>query len=1173
MSDLIKRAKAMGHSAVALTDHGNMFGAVEFYSKAKDLGVKAILGSEIFHAGQSRTLEIVRELEPERTTPKAFHLVLLARSNAGYKSLCRVVSYGYLDGDNPVPIVTESRLSENNEDLIALSGCLQGEFGFLVENLLQHSPDPMGEFETPTSPLCEQIVLALREHAAVMNGRYGAGNYYVELIDNNLPRQKRVLPLLALVAQKLDLPLVATCDSHYLKDSDREAHAVLTAIKNELTMSLIRSRIKDARFHLFSDEEMEAAYAAWPEALANTARIAEQCNVKLEFGKYYLPKFELEGGEKESDALIRLATAGLQERIERLEALQGRPLTPEERKVYDDRLAYELQVIISMGFPGYFLIVQDFINWAKKQDIPVGPGRGSGAGSIVAYALRITDLDPIPLNLIFERFLNPERVSMPDFDVDFCQDRRDEVIAYVTRKYGPENVAQITTFGKMKAKAAIRDVGRVMELGYKRVDKIAKLIPDELDIKLADALEREPLLLEEAKKDPLVDDLLKLALQIEGLSRHTSVHAAGVVISEGGMHNYVPVYRTPESSLITQYEMKNAEKVGLVKFDFLGLKTLTVIHKAQQIIRKGLNPDFNIETIPLTDRKTYELISTGFSVGIFQLESTGMQDLISRLKPSRFEDVVAIMALYRPGPLGSGMVDDFIERKHGRQEIEYLLPQLESILAETYGIILYQEQVQKIAATLASYSLGEADLLRRAMGKKKPEEMAQQKARFVDGCKANSIDEKIADELFELMAKFAEYGFNKSHSAAYGLVCYQTAYLKTYYPEQFMAAIMTCDMDNTDKVTRYIEECRRLKFTVLPPSINRSFLEFTVPAPRTIDFALAAIKGIGAASIEPLVEEREKNGPYRSLTDLACRVNLHRVGKKTFELLNQAAAMDDFKLTRNQIMGVIPAMVKDSENRHVNRAAGQRLLFDLGDDEGTPSAPAAADWDDPANIQPSDDTPMDWLLYERKLLGSFITGHPLDLYTEDVRRFSKLRISDIPKNVGAKNTPMVVFLSAISERLTKSGRRMAYLMLEDRTGSSEVVFFPPDEFAGYPPTHSLVVVNLTIRKSFDDTSLQVRAESVVALEAVRKEVVKRVNIRLHADRQMDAAQTALHRATMARIKSLVDANPGKTRVQLTLDYKQAHVSITPQTEWGVDLNDAFYQNIKGMKNQGVELSY
>ena len=597
ISDLIEAVKAMGHNALAITDHSNMFGAIEHYTKCKSAGIKPILGCEIFHEGSAET-HAAASLRDQIPKPEAFRLVTIAQSNKGYKSLCRVVSFGYLHSDfsRPVPIVNESDLDSETEGLIVLSGCLKGEFPYLVSLLATFSDDVCSILTNPPCETSAEIVSALKKHVNRMVKRYGKDNYYVELTNNNLPDQIRLLPQIANAGKWFNLPLVAAADSHYTNDDFIDAHAVLIGIKNDLTMSKLRRRRKNTRFHLPSNEEMLATFAQWPEAITNTNKIANSCDVEIKFGIYYLPQFELEGTEDINSALRRLSYEGLEDRYEQLEPLYGDWLSAEKKEEYTKRLDYELDIIINMEFPGYFLIVQDFINWAKDQDIPVGPGRGSGAGSLVAYALKITDIDPIPLSLIFERFLNPERISMPDFDVDFCQFRRHEVIQYVTRKYGEECTSMITTFGKMKAKAALRDVGRVLELGYTKVDRIAKLVPNELEITLTDALEKEPRILEEASKDESIDEMIKIARQLEGLSRHTSVHAAGVVVTDGPMENYVPVYRAEEGGpLITMYEMKNAEKVGLVKFDFLGLKTLTVVHKAVQIIRKSLDPDFNID--------------------------------------------------------------------------------------------------------------------------------------------------------------------------------------------------------------------------------------------------------------------------------------------------------------------------------------------------------------------------------------------------------------------------------------------------------------------------------------------------------------------------------------------------------------------------------------------------
>ena len=1151
ITDMVQKAKDLGHTAIALTDHTNMFGAVEFYTACKGAGINPIIGCEIFHEGLPSTIDLVDTKTPGLD---GFHLTLLAKTTKGYHSLMRIVSYGYLRSKSAAPIVCGSDLDQETEDLFALSSCLRGEFGRLVAKFADIEPN-VAAFDKPSKDGLP-ILKALNLHVKTMIERFGSNHYFIEIIDNNLSKQKELIPWLVAAARHYGLPLVATADAHYLDKDFSEAHAVLTSVKNDLTMSKIRERRKDVTFHLLDNEEMLARFSEYPDALSNTLLIADQCEVKLTFGEFFLPEFDL-NGEDINDALKRISKEGLKERLNFINKMAQTPLTQEQETVYWDRLDYELNVIVEMGFPGYFLIVQDFINWAKDHDIPVGPGRGSGAGSIVAYALRITDLDPIPLNLIFERFLNPERISMPDFDVDFCQSRRDEVIHYVAEKYGKSNVAQITTFGKMKAKAAVRDVGRVLEMGYTRVDRIAKLIPNELDIKLQDAIDQEPRLMEEAKKDPLVDDLLKIALQVEGLSRHTSVHAAGVVISNGPMENFVPVYKAEdEGSLITQYEMKNAEKVGLVKFDFLGLKTLTVVHKAVEIVRKSLDPEFAIEFIDLEDPKVYEQVSLGHTCAIFQLESSGMQALNIKLKPSCFEDIIAVVALFRPGPLGSGMVDDFIERKHGKQEITYPLPQLEPILKDTYGIILYQEQVQKIAAVLANYSLGEADLLRRAMGKKKPEEMAKQKSRFLAGAAENKIDTQVADDVFELMSKFAAYGFNKSHSAAYGLVSYQTAFLKTHFPAEFMAAIMTCDLDNTDKLIRYIEECHRLKFKIIAPSLNQSHLEFTVPDRTSICFALTAIKGIGTAPLIPIIEDRTARGPYKNLTELAKRVNLHKVGKKTLELMTEAGCFDEFEYSRSTVTKCIPDMVKYSENHHSAKISGQQMLFM---EEADDTSQFIAEWETSMKKEPDWSPSITWLLKEKKILGVFLSRHPCDVYKEDRERFGRLKIANIPKVVGQKNQPIVCFMSSYSERLTKSGKKMAYVNIEDSTGSVEAVMFQNEIPSEFPPLNTMIVAYASISKSYDGQSINCRLEKMVPLGLVREEMTKSAKIFFKVDTSFPQNTKDL----VHKVYGLTRQSPGKTPFTVTLRFPEGEVTIKPENNT-FGLNEGLYGDLTNL---------
>ncbi|MGE0172875.1 MAG: DNA polymerase III subunit alpha [Oligoflexales bacterium] len=1138
ISDLVKKAKILDHKAVALTDHGNMFGALEFYLKCKENGIKPILGCEIYHENAHNTVK-------DKEKPQAFHLVLLAKTLNGYNNLIKVVSHGY-DHFDQVPIVKNSTLDLVNGDLIALSACARGEFGYLVGKIFSLGLDVTAELQNPTTPQSKAVCAALKYHVEMMVGRYGRENYFVELIDNNLEEQKRLLPGLVAAAKFFDLNIVATADAHYVNQEDEDAHMILTAIKNELRVSDFKHRRRGAQFHLYDNERMRELYGAWPDALANTQRIADMCDVKFEFGKYFLPKYPLPGNETEAEALTRLSQEGLEERLVHLRKMYGASLNEAAEQKYKERLAYETDVIISMGFPGYFLIVQDFINWAKKNGIPVGPGRGSGAGSLVAYALKITDLDPIALNLIFERFLNPDRISMPDFDVDFCQNRRDEVIAYVTEKYGKNNVAQITTFGKMKAKAAIRDVGRVLEIGYGKVDRIAKLIPNEIDIKLKDALQQEPRILEEAKKDSAINDMIVLAGKIEGICRHTSVHAAGVVISDGGMENYVPVYKGPDGSLITQFEMKNVEKIGLVKFDFLGLKTLTVIADAEKLIRETIDPNFRIEEINVEDPKVYDLISTGNTVGIFQLESSGMQSLVTRLKPSCFEDLVAIVALFRPGPLGSGMVDDFIECKHGRQKIHYLLPELQPILKDTYGVILYQEQVLKVAADLANYTLGEADLLRRAMGKKKPEEMAQQKSRFVAGCVSNNIKEGLAVELFELIEKFSSYGFNKSHSAAYGLVSYQTAFLKHHFPEQFMAAIMTSDLDNTEKIVRYVEECRRFKFEIIPPDINRCFFEFTVPRKQAITFGLGAVKGLGQGSLNLIIEDRENQGPFKNMEDFCKRVNLGVLGKKTLEILIKVGCFDCFKLSRKDLLEALSDMFEFSRDLHAAKTNGQGSLFDEMDAD-VEESPELLNLHPSLKVRDIQD-----LQDERRLLGMFLSDHPLNFFALDVKKFGKIRLSQIPDRVGEKQLPVVCYVSDISERTSKSGKRLIYVTLEDTTGSQVAMMFEGEESANIQKD-SVNVALINVTKSFDGASINVRLEKVIPIETVRKNYVRKILVTMSAGAEGDQSSKL---EALRELKSVIAAHPGPAEIRLQLHINNIVVPILAENA-KVDLSDQF----------------
>lgn len=1189
IKELVKRAKAMGHTHVALTDHGNMHGAVEFYLAAKSADITPILGCEIYHRAFSEDLdEFSKEISDESFQNTTFHLVLLAKNTKGYKNLLKIVSSGYLGAHlQEVPTVALTALKTHSSDLIALSGCARGELGFLVR-LLRHLSQGSKLILDEQHKTCGVIVNAIAKHFALMHQLFGKDNYFVELIDNNIPSQKGLLEDLVAVARYFNIPIVATSDAHYLDQDYANVHSLAIAIKNSLTLSDIKNRQRNACFHLTNQEEMQRLFGKWPDALENTLKIAKECSdVSIAMDTYYLPKITLEGSETAADALRRLAKEGLDERFKVLDELYGPEFNSEKKQEYWTRLDYELSVIEQMGFPDYFLIVSDFINWAKSNKIPVGPGRGSGAGSLVAYALRITDLDPIPYNLIFERFLNPERISMPDFDVDFCQWRREEVIDYCVKKYGADQVAQITTFGKMQAKAAVKSVGRAMNLGFNRVDRFTKLFPKDLGITLKNALAAEPRLSEEMEKDESLKECMNYALRLEGLVSHASVHAAGIVISDGPMTDYVPIYTTDGKTYITQYEMKPTEKVGLVKFDFLGLKTLTVIDRAVQLIRKDRNQDLDIEKIPLDDKSVYEMISKGQTCGIFQCESAGMTQLIMKLKPSTFEDIIALVALFRPGPLGSGMVDDFVERKHGRQAIVYAHPLLEPILKDTYGMILYQEQVQKIAAVLAKYSLGEADLLRRAMGKKIPEEMAKQKDRFVSGSVENNIDKKLSEEIFELMAEFAKYGFNKSHSAAYGLVSYQTAYLKTHFPEHFLAASMTCDMDNTDKIVRYVEDCRRLNFVLLAPSINNSELEFSVPKLGQINIALSAIKGVGSSVLRPLLEEREKNGPFKNLTDLAQRVNLNKIGKKTLQLLTQAGAFDSFGYTRKYIDSMITALVNFSTNLHEAASSGQRSLFDNNPKEMFSSVVKTNShfhpWDDPKfQVQSSCQRfDMEDLLFEKKVLGVYVSAHPLELYQVDCRYFGELplqkilsqtkpaKATDEKRHHQRKKLSTVAFLSGVQHKRTKRGSLMAYIKLEEPGFACEGMMFEQAlNGRPLPPLDSPVVVVGGV-DSFSDGPPRFLIDSLIPLEEIRAEKVASICLKFDTEPLQGEVDKLVN-----DLKNLVlTAKGGDTSINFCLRYKDRNIYIRTSEDYKLTVDDSFIMGIHKLPFKQFSFDY
>jgi DNA polymerase-3 subunit alpha len=1090
LPDMMKRAQELGMSSVAITDHGNMFGAVNFFLKAKAAGLKPIIGCEVYVAPGDR-----RQQESRPGVPVANHLVLLAKNLTGYQNLVRLVSAGYLEGFYYKPRIDQELLKEHSEGLIALSACLQGK----VPSLLLKDQE-------------DKALEAARELASIM----GPENFFIELQDAGIPEQHKINPGLIDIANRVGLGVVATNDCHFLLREQHEAHDALLCIQTGKTLQdTDRMRLQPELYYK-SGDEMAALFGEVPGAIENSLEIARRCDLELPLGNLRFPVYPLDNGETAEDRLRIMAREGLDKRYKEFER-HGIEI---DKQIYEDRMAYELEILEQKGFAGYFLVVSDFINWAKDEGIPVGPGRGSAAGSLVAYSMRITDLDPLRYKLIFERFLNVERESMPDIDVDFCMDRRGEVLEYVSGKYGKWNVAQIITFGSMQARAVIRDVGRVMSIPYNEVDQVAKLIPAELGITLDKALEKEPRLKDRMKDDGQVKRLVDIARSLEGLPRHASTHAAGVVIGDVPLSEVVPLYKGPKDETVTQYDMKCVEKAGLIKFDFLGLRTLTVIDLAVRMIRQGPDPDFDIAGINLEDEETYQLLCRGHTTGVFQLESSGMKELLAKMKPECFEDVIALVALYRPGPLESGMVDDFVACKHGQKKVVYPLPQLEKVLKETYGVIVYQEQVQEIARVLAGYSLGEGDNLRRAMGKKVVEVMEEQRSRFMDGAKDNSIDPKKAADIFDLMAKFAGYGFNKSHSAAYGLIAFQTAYLKAHFPLEFMAALLTSEVNNSDKVMLHIAECRDHQLPVLPPDINQSGRNFTVDKGEAIRFGMAAVKNVGEGAVEAIIAAREKEGPYKDIFDLCERVDLRKVNRRVMESLIKCGAFDSTGANRAQLMAVLDEALETGQRMGRDREAGQGSIFDImgaGGESAAPERvmPALPEWEE-----------RDKLAYEKEALGFYITGHPLSAYQDDIKRLSTVDTVTIQAAGDGMKVRLAGLPTEVKEKITKKGDRMAFVRIEDLKGSMEMIVFPDCYSASseYLKAESPVLVKGVVDK--DERGVKIKATQIAPLDEAAHTMTARLRLRVEA--------TGFTREAMVQLRQTLEKHKGSCRVSLHL---------------------------------------
>ena len=1078
--------------SLAITDHGNMFGAIEFYLEAQKAGIKPIIGCEVYVAPLSRLDKSSGGIEDA-----ANHLILLARDEEGYHNLIKLVSIGYLEGFYYRPRIDKDTLCQYAKGLIGSSACLKGEVASLL--LQKRFNDALKAADNYQNIL-------------------GKGNFFLEVQANSIPEQKIANDGLIKISKELGIPIVATNDVHYPAKDKAAAHEALLCIQTQTTLDDPKHmRFQTDEFYFRSPEEMKKIFSDYPEAIKNTIEIARRCNLELDFTKMHLPKFSPPGGKDKEDFLLELCEKGMAEKEFKND--------PDALR----RLEHELKIIKDMGFISYFLIVWDFIAYAKSQGIPVGPGRGSAAGSLVSFLLGITDLDPLKYGLLFERFLNPERMGLPDIDIDFCYERRQEVIDYVTKKYGQENVAQIITFGTMQARAVIRDVGRVMGVAYAEVDRIAKMIPAELDMTLKRALESEPELNNLYKNDPQITKLINIALSLEGLNRHASVHAAGVIISDKPLNNYMPIFKTADDQITTGYSMGILEKIGLLKVDFLGLRTLTVIDETLKLIKKIRGVEVDFEKMLLDDQNTYKLLASSHTIGIFQVESSGMRDLLKKLEPERFEDLIALLALYRPGPIGSGMLDDFMKRKHGIIPIKYEHPKLEPILKETYGIMVYQEQIMQIAFTLAGFSLAQADILRKAMGKKIPEVMEKERKNFINGCIKNGIKETTASKIFDLIEYFSGYGFNKSHSTAYALISYRTAYLKANYPVEFMAALLTSERDNTDKVVEYVNEAQRMGLKVRPPDINESEALFKVEDEKTIRFGLLAIKNVGHGAAESIVNAR-KGQKFNSLDDLCSRVDLRLANRKVLESLIKCGALDYFGVSRAKMFASLDSVLEGAQRIRKEKSSGQLSFFDqvLNDNGFGKTAnnlPDIREWPEPQ-----------LLAFEKDMLGFYVSGHPLARYAKQLKRFTSCSTSNLHEHKDQDSIKIVGLIVKIKHTVTRAKQeKMAILKLEDLDGSVEVLVFPRAfaKIGSYIQPNTIVHIRGVL--DLKEETPKIIAEDLFPFEEIYK-LITAMNINLSGIREniFESLKTLLgdYRGNIPVYLRL--DTPSKSRVQLVV---------------------------------------
>ncbi len=1134
LDDVIAAAAEARMPAMALTDHGNMFGAIEFYTKAKAAGVKPILGMEAYVAQGSR-------LDRNAQRGSSNHLVLLAADETGYRNLLKLTSSSYLEGFYYKPRIDKELLRKHSAGLIGLSACLKGEVN-------------------------EQIV-GRRESDAEATARdfreiFGDGNFYLEMQDHGIPEQRAANEVLRRLAARTGIPLVVSNDCHYLKKSDAFAHDVLLCIGTQKNVAdEDRLRYYSDNFYMKSAAEMHALFPQDERAIENTLAIAERCNLTIPTGKFHLPEFPVPEGFTLQSYFEKAAREGLDRRLDELRKRRAQGLVKAPEELYRQRLEFEIQVIEKMGFPGYFLVVWDFIRYAREHGIPVGPGRGSAAGSVVSYALRITDIDPLQYDLLFERFLNPERISMPDIDIDFCMRGRGEVIRYVSDKYGRDRVAQIITFGTLAAKAVIRDVGRVMGIPYAKVDRIAKLVPD-MTKSLSEVAKEGPLAAE-AQKDPEVKKIIEVGSRLEGLTRHASVHAAGVVITPRPLDELVPLYRAvkgDEETIMTQWDMTVVEKLGLLKMDFLGLRTLTVIDDAVKILaHQGIALD--LDEVPLDDAEVFRLFCEGRTSGIFQFESRGMTDLLRRARPSKFEDLAAFNALYRPGALSVGMVEEYIQRKLGRKKVKYILPETEPILAETYGVIVYQEQVMLIAVAVSGFSMAEADVLRKAMGKKKIEVMAEQKEKFVEGAGRRGVAKEKARELWEYIEPFAGYGFNKSHSVAYAMLAYKTAFLKAHYPVAFMAAMLNSELSSSDAIAKYIAECRNMGIAVLPPDINESDWAFTV-AGGTIRFGLGGVKGVGEGAIEEVLAVRRRLGRFRSLAHLACELDSRHVNRKCFESLVKAGAFDGLGVHRAALWGSLDRILDHAQRRRQEREVGQTTLFGAmagggaaGEQALEPTVdPTLATWDERERLR-----------YEKETLGFYLTGNPLLEHAAALERFSPQSAADLKEGFEGAATVggMVTNLKRVKIKTgPNAGRFMGRFVLEDLTGTLPVTLFANQlqQFGHLLADEAIILVKGEVRAREGEPELTV--EDIVPLEKVAGKTLAAVELVL---------EPSVSQGEMLKLKNLLLEHPGRVPVKLTIQFPDRKVSIAAEEAFKIAFGPELAASIEGLLGRGSVL--